>query len=202
MTSLDPKSRGEPQVESAQLLKLAIDLVPLLAFFATFMTLGIRWATGVLMVASVISMAVSKFVLGKVSPTLLVSSTLVLGFGALTLFFDDPRFIKVKPTIVYLLFAGVLFGGWFAGRPMLQLMLGEALKLTGEGWSKLSIRWGVFFIIMAALNEIVWRNFSETAWASFKVFGFLPLTLLFFASQYSFIERHRSGADTTDKTAG
>ena len=202
MVSPDPNSRGEPQVGSSQLLKLAIDLVPLLVFFAAYMTLGIRWATGVLMVASLISMTVSKFALGKVSPTLLVSSTLVLGFGALALLFDDSRFIKVKPTIVYLLFAGTLFGGWFAGRPMLQLMLGEALKLTGEGWSKLSIRWGVFFVAMAALNEIVWRNFSETAWASFKVFGFLPLTLLFFASQYSFIERHRLGADTTDKTAG
>lgn len=196
----DP-SRKEAEFNPKQLLKLAIDLVPLLVFFATYMTLGIRWATGVLMVASVVSMVASRFMLGHVSPMLMVSSMLVLGFGALTLFFNDPSFIKIKPTVVYLLFAAALFGGLIIGKPMLQLLLGEALHLTSEGWAKLSIRWGFFFVAMAGLNECVWRNFSETAWASFKVFGFLPLTLLFFASQYRFIERHKI-AQTTDKIAG
>lgn len=200
MMQPDP-DRKEPEVDPKQLLKLAIDLVPLLVFFATYMTLGIHWATGVLMVASVVSMIVSRVVLGHISAMLMVSSMLVLGFGSLTLFFNDPSFIKIKPTVVYLLFAAALFGGLLVGKPMLQLMLGEALHLTGEGWAKLSMRWGFFFVAMAALNELVWRNFSETAWASFKVFGFLPLTLLFFASQYRLIERHRI-AQATDKIAG
>ena len=202
MTFPDPDSGKKPDFDQAQLVKLAIDLVPLLAFFSAYMILGLHWATGVLMVASVISMVASRVVLGKISPTLIVSTALVLGFGALTLYFNDPRFIKIKPTIVYLLFAGFLFGGLLFGKPMLQTILGEALKLTSEGWSKFSARWGAFFLVMAALNEIVWRNFSDTIWASFKVFGFLPLTLLFFASQYNFIEQHRKVGDATDKTAG
>ena len=201
VASQAPDTAAGPQFDRTQLVKLAIDLVPLLAFFATYMTLGLHWATGVLMLTSVVSMIASHFALGKISPTLLMSTALVLGFGALTLYFNDPRFIQMKPTIVYLLFAGFLFAGLLLGKPILQAVLGEALKLTDEGWSKLSVRWGFFFVAMAALNEIVWRNFSETAWASFKVFGFLPLTLLFFASQYAFIERHRKVGDATDKTA-
>ena len=182
-------------------MKLAIDLVPLLAFFATYMTLGLHWATGVLMLASVVAMIASHFALGKISPTLLMSTALVLGFGALTLYFNDPRFIQIKPTIVYLLFAGFLFAGLLLGKPILQAVLGEALKLTDAGWSKLSLRGGLFFVAMALLNEIIWRNFSFAIWASFKAFGFIPLTLLFFASQYAFIERHRKVGDATDKTA-
>ncbi len=206
MTSPDPKSGGEAQVDAKQLLKLAIDLLPLLIFFGTYMTLGIQWATGVLMVTSVISMALSWYFLGHISMSLLLSTLLVIGFGALTLFFNDPRFIKMKPTIVYLLFATALFGGLLAGKPMLQWLLGEALQLTHSGWVKLSVRWGFFFVAMAGLNEIIWRMFSETTWATFKVFGFLPLTLIFFASQYGLIERHRivpdtTVPDTTDKSA-
>ena len=108
----------------------------------------------------------------------------------------------MKPTIVYLLFAAALFGGLLAGKPMLQSLLGEALRLTHEGWVKLSVRWGMFFVAMAGLNEIIWRMFSETTWATFKVFGFLPLTVIFFASQYGLIERYRIVPDATDKSAG
>ncbi len=193
----DPKAGEQPEFAPKQALKLAIDLLPLLAFFAVYMMFGILPATAVLMAASVISMIASRLLLGQISAALFVSTTLVLGFGALTLFFNDPSFIKVKPTFVYLLFAAALFGGLLLGKPMLQLMLGEALRLTDEGWSKLSMRWGLFFVAMAGLNEIVWRNFSETTWASFKVFGFLPLTLLFFAAQYRLIEKHKV-ADAPD----
>ena len=202
MTSPDPKSGGEAQVDAKQLLKLAIDLLPLLIFFGTYKTLGIQWATGVLMVTSIISMAVSWYFLGHIPTMLLVSTLLVIGFGAMTLYLNDPRFIKMKPTIVYLLFAAALFGGLLAGKPMLQSLLGEALRLTHEGWVKLSVRWGMFFVAMAGLNEIIWRMFSETTWATFKVFGFLPLTVIFFASQYGLIERYRIVPDATDKSAG
>ena len=110
---------------------------------------------------------------------------------------NNPK--EVCTLVAALLFAAALFGGLLLGKPMLQSLLGEALRLTGEGWSKLSVRWGFFFVAMAGLNEIVWRNFTETAWASFKVFGFLPLTVLFFAAQYRLIEKYKV-ADKPDAT--
>jgi len=182
-------------------LKLAIDLAPLLVFFAAYLALGIYWATGILMAATVVSLIVSHRLLGHISPTLIATTALVLGFGALTLLFNDARFIKMKPTIVNLLFAAALFGGMLLGRPVLQLLLGEALRLTAEGWRKLTLRWACFFLVLAALNEIVWRNFSEATWASFKVFGILPLTLGFAVLQIGLMRRYEaSTADGADKT--
>lgn len=183
-------AQSEPQLDSQQAVKLVIDLAPLLIFFAVYMTLGLYWATGVLMVTTVASMIASKIYLGHISASLLITTALVIGFGALTFWFSDTRFIKMKPTIVYCLFAAALLGGLLFKRPMLQLLLGEAFQLTDEGWRTLSIRFGLFFLALAALNELIWRNMSETTWASFKVFGFIPLTMLFVASQIGFIQRH------------
>jgi len=179
-----------PTPDRNQLLKMGIDLAPLLVFFAAYMTLGIYWATGALMGATVVSMIASWIMLGHISATLVVTTALVVGFGALTLSFDDPRFIKMKPTIVNLLFAGFLFGGLLLKRPVLQYILGEALRLTDVGWRKLTVRWAFFFLAMAALNEVVWRNFSEATWASFKVFGILPLTLGFAVLQLGLMRRY------------
>ena len=179
-----------PTPDRKQLLKMGVDLAPLLVFFAVYLTLGIYWATGALMAATVASMIASWLMLGHISATLIVTTGLVVGFGALTLFFNDPRFIKMKPTIVNLLFAGFLFGGLLLKRPVLQYILGEALRLTDIGWRKLSLRWACFFLAMAALNEIVWRNFSEATWASFKVFGILPLTLGFAVLQLGLMRRY------------
>lgn len=181
-----------PTPDRNQLLKMGIDLAPLLVFFAVYLTLGIYWATGALMAATVVSMIASWIVLGHISATLIVTTGLVVGFGALTLFFNDPRFIKMKPTIVNLLFAGFLFGGLLLKRPVLQYILGEALRLTDVGWRKLSLRWAFFFLGMALLNEIVWRNFSEATWASFKVFGILPLTLGFAVLQLGLMRRYEA----------
>jgi intracellular septation protein len=179
-----------PTPDRKQLLKMGVDLAPLLVFFAVYLTLGIYWATGALMAATVASMIASWLMLGHISATLIVTTGLVVGFGALTLFFNDPRFIKMKPTIVNLLFAGFLFGGLLLKRPVLQYILGEALRLTDLGWRKLSLRWAFFFLAMAVLNEIVWRNFSEATWASFKVFGILPLTLGFAVLQLGLMRRY------------
>ena len=179
-----------PTPDRKQLLKMGVDLAPLLVFFAVYLTLGIYWATGALMAATVASMIASWLMLGHISATLIVTTGLVVGFGALTLFFNDPRFIKMKPTIVNLLFAGFLFGGLLLKRPVLQYILGEALRLTDLGWRKLSLRWAFFFLAMAILNEIVWRNFSEATWASFKVFGILPLTLGFAVLQLGLMRRY------------
>jgi intracellular septation protein len=175
---------------------MAIDLGPLLIFFAAYMTLGIYWATGTLMAATVVSMIASWLLLGHISVTLIVTTALVVGFGALTLFFNDARFIKMKPTIVNLMFAAFLFGGLLLRRPVLRYILGEAIRLTDIGWRKLSLRWAFFFLAMAGLNEIVWRNFSEGTWASFKVFGILPLTLGFAVLQLGLMRRYEEAPAT------
>jgi intracellular septation protein len=182
---------GEPAaIESKQLAKLLVDLAPLMIFFVVYLAAGIYWATGVLMVATVVSMVVSKVWLGHISATLLMTTVLVVGFGGLTLWLNDARFIKMKPTMVNLLFAVVLAGGLMMGRNLLQLLLGEAFRLTELGWRLLTYRWIGFFIALAVLNEIVWRNFSETTWASFKVFGILPITVVFAMLQFGLIQRH------------
>ena len=175
--------------------KLMIELGPLLAFFVAWFLADIFWATGVLMAATLVSVLASKVLLGRVSPVVIATAALVLVFGSLTFWFGDAHFIKMKPTIINLLFAGVLLGGLLTGRPLLKLMFGEAFNLTEEGWRKLTLRWMVFFVVMAVVNEIVWRNFSEGAWVNFKVFGILPLTLIFAMSQIGLIKRHEPKAE-------
>ena len=154
--------------------KLMIELGPLLAFFAAWFLADIFWATGVLMAATLVSVVASKLLLGRVSPVIIATAVLVVVFGSLTFWFGDAHFIKMKPTIINLLFAGVLLGGLLTGRPLLKLLFGEAFNLTEEGWRKLTLRWMLFFVVMAVVNEIVWRNFSEATWVNFKVFGILP----------------------------
>jgi intracellular septation protein len=173
-------------------MKLLIDLGPLVAFFLTYGRAGIYWATGVLMVATVIALVASWKLLGHISVAPAATAVLVIVFGGLTFWLDDPSFIKLKPTIINLLFAGILIAGLWMRRPLLKLILGEALRLTDEGWQKLTIRWIVFFLAVAALNEIVWRNFSEQTWVNFKVFGILPLTLLFAMAQIGLIRRYEA----------
>ena len=156
-------------------IKLLIEFGPLAAFGITYFIAGIFWATGVVMVTSVVALAASWTLFGRLLPVPLMTAVLVVVFGGLTFWLNDPRFIKIKPTIINLLFAGVLFFGLMTGRPLLKLLLGEAFNLTEEGWRKLSVRWALFFLVLAALNELVWRNFSEAVWVNFKVFGILPL---------------------------
>lgn len=176
-------------------IKLMIELAPLLAFFAAWFLADIFWATGVLMAATLVSVVASKLLLGRVSPVIIATAVLVVVFGGLTFWFGDAHFIKMKPTIINLLFAGVLLGGLLTGRPLLKLLFGEAFNLTEEGWRKLTLRWMVFFVAMAVLNEVVWRNFSEATWVNFKVFGILPLTLVFAMSQIGLIKRYEPKAE-------
>lgn len=174
------------------LLKLVIELGPLIVFFLVYSRAGIYWATGTLMVATVLSLIASRTMFGRLLAMPVVTAVLVVVFGGLTFWLDDPRFIKIKPTIINLLFAGVLLAGLIMRRPLLKMLFGEAFNLTEEGWRKLSVRWTLFFLVLAALNEIVWRNFSESAWVSFKVFGILPLTLVFAMAQIGLIKRHEA----------
>ncbi len=187
-----------PAADGKQVAKLVLDLAPLLLFFAAYMASNIYIATGVLMAATVVSMIVSRVWLGHISATLVLTTVLVVGFGALTLWLNDARFIKMKPTMVNLLFAVALGGGLLTGRNLLQLLLGQAFRLTEEGWRKLTYRWIGFFLVMAVLNEFVWRNFSEGTWASFKVFGILPLTIIFAMLQVGLIQRY--GLEKADDT--
>jgi intracellular septation protein len=171
-------------------VKLLIEFGPLAAFGITYVIAGIFWATGVVMVTSVAALLASWLQFGRLLPVPLMTAVLVVVFGGLTFWLNDPRFIQMKPTIINLLFAGALFFGLMTGRPLLKLLLGEAFKLTEEGWRKLSFRWAFFFLSLAALNEVVWRNFSLGAWTTFKVFGILGLTLVFAMAQIGLIKRH------------
>ena len=172
------------------LLKLLIEIGPLIAFFLVYARAGIYWATGALMVATVLALVASRTLFGRLLAVPVVTAVLVVVFGGLTFWLDDPRFIKIKPTIINLLFAGVLLVGLMTRRPLLKMLFGEAFNLTEEGWRRLSVRWTLFFLALAALNEVVWRNFSEGAWVSFKAFGILPLTLVFAMAQIGLIKRY------------
>jgi intracellular septation protein len=190
-----PESRVEAPGEAASsqpalLPKLAIELGPLLVFFAGNAVAGIYAGTAVFMVATLISLAVAWLLYHKLPVMPLVSGVIVLVFGGLTLYLQDETFIKLKPTIVYSMFAMLLAAGLMLKKPLLELLFGPVFALTDEGWRKLTLRWAAFFVAMAIVNEIVWRNFSTDAWVSFKAFGFLPLTFLFALAQVPLMQRH------------
>jgi intracellular septation protein len=188
-TTAPPAAGQEPTPEKAG-LKLLIDLVPLAIFFIAYRFLGIMAATAVLVVATLLSLVAAKVLLGKISPMLIVTAVLVTVFGGLTIGLNDPRFIKIKPTIVNLLFAGALGFGLLTERNLLKLVLGEAMHLTAEGWRLLTLRWIGLFVCLAALNEIVWRTQSESVWVNFKFPGLLVLTLIFSGLQVPLVRRH------------
>jgi intracellular septation protein len=181
-------------------MKTAIEMGPVLLFAVAYAIYGIKAATGVLMVATVASLVVSYFVLGHVTPMLVMTTVLVVLFGTLTFALDDPRFIKMKPTAVNVLFAGVLGYGLLSGRLFLKKLLGEALHLTAEGWRQLTIRWIGFFLVLAALNEFVWRTMSETAWVNFKLFGILGMTFAFMVAQVGLLKRYADESASAPKS--
>jgi intracellular septation protein len=178
--------------ESGQsvIAKLAIELGPLLIFFAVNAAAGIFAGTGAFMAAMVVSLGVAWWRYHKVPVMPLVSAVIVLAFGGLTLYLHDDTFIKLKPTIVYAMFAVLLAAGLLTRKPVLELLFGPVFNLTDEGWRKLTLRWAIFFVAMAVLNEFVWRNFSTDTWVSFKAFGFLPLTFLFAMGQVPLMQRY------------
>ena len=196
-------------------LKLVLDIGPLLLFFvanarpALFLPAigpllpasitsgeraGIFVATAVFMAAVVLALIVSYAITRHLPMMPLLTMVIVLVFGSLTLVLHDELFIKLKPTIIYLLFAGVLLGGLAFGKPLLGTVFDSVFHLTEEGWRKLTIRWALFFIALAVLNEIVWRTQSTDVWVSFKVFGVLPLTFLFAALQFPLMTKYAAPA--------
>ena len=171
-------------------LKLVLDLGPLALFFVANSRYGIFAATATFMVAVLAALAVS-YVMTRHLPIMpVVTAVIVVVFGGLTLILHDATFIKVKPTIIYALFGAALLGGLFFNKPLLGMVFDSLFHLTEEGWRKLTWRWGVFFFVLAVLNEIVWRNFSTNAWVDFKVFGVTPLTFVFAALQTPLLKRY------------
>ncbi|HEX3484898.1 MAG TPA: septation protein A [Micropepsaceae bacterium] len=179
------------------LLKLALDLGPLLVFFAANAMFGIFNATAIFMGTMLLVIAIGIAIERKVSPMPLITAVLVLVFGGLTIWLSNDVFIKIKPTILYVMFAGVLLGGLAFSRLFIKLMLGQTLRLPEDAWRTLTWRWALFFILLAVLNEIVWRNVSTNTWVAFKVWGVFPLTLLFAMAQAPFIARHQIETDET-----
>jgi intracellular septation protein len=184
-----PKSMtAQPPVNP--FLKLSLELGPLILFFVANSRWGIFTATGVFMAAVLVALVASYKLLHRVPIMTVVSAVVVVVFGGLTLVLQNDVFIKVKPTIIYLLFFTVLLGGLAFGRPLLALVFDSVFDLTAEGWRKLTWRWALFFLALAVLNEIVWRTQTTDTWLSFKVFGVVPLTFLFAASQYPLLTRY------------
>jgi len=185
-----PKTKTEKDSEQSVAAKLLIELGPLLVFFGVNAAYGIFAGTGAFMAATVLSLGVAWWLYHKVAVMPLVSAVIVLAFGGLTIYLQDEIFIKIKPTIVYTMFAILLVGGLAARKPVLALLFGPVFNLTDEGWRKLTLRWALFFVVMAVLNEFVWRNFSTDTWVSFKAFGFLPITFLFAMAQVPLMQRY------------
>ena len=184
----EPTPANKPQRHHLQ--KLALEMGPLVLFFVVNAKFGIFPATGVLMVAALVALAASYALFKRLPIMPVVTAIAVTIFGGLTFYFDSELFIKLKPTIVNSLFGAALLGGLAMGKPLLPVVLDSMLHLSEEGWRKLTLRWGVFFFVLAAINEIVWRTQTTDFWVSFKVFGVMPLTMAFAISQARLIMRH------------
>jgi len=172
------------------LFKLATELGPLIVFFVFNAKYHLFVATGAFMVAIVAAMIASYVVTRHVPMMAIVTGIVVLIFGTLTLVLHDETFIKVKPTIIYSLFALVLGGGLLFGRSFIAVMFDQMFNLTPRGWRILTLRWALFFFGMAILNEAIWRTQSTDFWVGFKAFGVVPLTMLFAITQMPLIKRY------------
>ena len=181
------------------LLKLALDIGPLVLFFVANARFGIFAGTGTFMIAVVAALVVSHAMTRHWPIMPVVSAIVVLVFGGLTLALHDETFIKLKPTIIYALFGGVLLGGYLLDKPFLAIVFDSMFHITEEGWRKLTLRWAAFFFALAVLNEAVWRTQSTDFWVNFKLFGFVPLTFAFAALQYRLLIRYAAEPATAEE---
>ena len=176
------------------IIRFAADFGPLLIFFTIYFSSenDLKIAIPPFIVATLIALIVIYFLEKRIPMVPLTSGILIGLFGGLTLYFDNKIFFYMKPTIINLLFAGVLFfGKFFSQKPLLKILFKTALNLENEGWKKLNDRWIGFFIFVAILNEIVWRTQTEAFWVNFKVWGLLPISFLFAASQITLINKYK-----------
>ena len=199
---------AEPRGTPSGWLNLLVDYGPILVFFIVYKwfapadetpgseILAVIRSTGAFIVAAVIALAFSKWRFGRVSPMLWLSTALIVGFGALTIWLRDERFIQIKPTVIYALFAVALLVGWLRGKALLQTLLAAAFEgLDQDGWLKLSRNWGFFFVVLAALNEVLraYLSFGDWLWA--KLWVFMPLSFLFTFAKIPMLRRHGRGAE-------
>lgn len=216
-----PEAEAQFHDMKPALIRLALELGPLIVFFAVN-TFGEKWveksplltawfpqpilfATAVFMVAMAISLLLSWILLKRIAVMPLVTGIVVLIFGSLTLYFQDSTFIKMKPTIVNLLFGGTLLGGLLFGQSLLRYVFGDVYKLKDRGWWVLTIRWGLFFMLLAILNEVVWRGAplftagnakaADDIWVGFKVWGIMPLTVVFSMLQLPVLKQYAPDPD-------
>ena len=171
--------------------KLLIDIGPLAVFFIFYTRSGLQASILPFMVATVIAVLFSYILEKKIPIMPTVGAGIVLLFGGLTIYFDNDVFFKMKPTIINILFAVILYGGILINKPLLKYLLGAALKLEEIGWKILTQRWIGFFVALAVLNEIVWRTQSTDVWVNFKVFGILPITFIFTMTQFPLIKKYQ-----------
>ncbi len=176
------------------IIKIAADFGPLLVFFIIYFNNenDLKLAIPPFIIATLISLVVIYVLEKRIPMVPLTGGILITVFGGLTLYFDNKIFFYMKPTIINLLFAGILFfGKFFSEKPLLKIFFQSAMDLENEGWKKLNERWIIFFIFVAILNEIVWRTQSEAFWVNFKVWGLLPISFIFAASQISLINKYK-----------
>ena len=175
-------------------LKFVADFGPLLIFFTVYYKTGNNLALAIppLVISTIIAVGVIYFIEKKIPYIPLIGGVIISLFGGLTLYFNNPVFIYMKPTIVNLIFAfSLIFGKVFLNKNFLEFFFKTAFQLDEKGWSKLNFRWAYFFVFLAILNEIVWRTQPETTWVNFKVWGLLPLTFVFTALQIPLINKHK-----------
>ena len=187
---------------SGQWLRLGLDLGPLIVFFGAFRFFGIFMATGCFMAAVLLALCIGYIRERRFSPMPLITAVLVLVFGALTLYLRNDIFIKMKPTVLYLLFSLLLAGGLACNRLLIRYVFSQAFELDDTGWRVLTWRWSAFFLALAVLNEVVWRNFATSVWVSFKVWAIIPLIFLFALAQTPLIFRHQIKADDEQAQRG
>jgi intracellular septation protein len=186
-----PQSQIEAMSPRKQALKLLVEIGPLVVFFIGNTQYDIFVATGAFMAATAVSLLASRLIFKRVPAMPLVTGVFVFVMGGLTLYLHDELFIKLKPTIVNVLFASILLGGLAYGHSLLKYLFSDVFQLLDEGWRKLTFRWALFFLFLAVLNEIVWRFFSTDFWVAFKVFGIMPLTLIFSIMQLGLMQRYQ-----------
>ncbi len=176
--------------ELSQGLKMALDFAPLVAFFVAYKVGGVYWATGIIIALTILTLIIGYVVTGKIAKFPLFSGILITVMGGLTLYLQNDMFVKMKPTAANLIFAMILGGGLLTNRMFLKDLLGSAINLPETAWRSLTWRWVAFFLVLAGLNEYVWRTMSEGTWVNFKVFGLMGLTLLFALANAPFMAKH------------
>ncbi len=218
MTQAQTQKKDEVNWEELrpQLTKLALELGPLVIFFLVnaqgerilsafpalqaWFSQPIIFATAVFMAAMVISLVLSKLIMKRIPVMPLVTGVAVLVFGGMTLLFQDELFIMIKPTITNVLFGSVLLGGLVFGHSLLRYVFGEVYRLQDRGWYLMTLRWGIFFFFLALLNEIVWRNFSTDFWVAFKVWGVMPITMIFAFAQVPLLTRYAADPKAAEES--